>query len=787
MGSLGGTEAMSAGEVVNDLVRDLLSSKHASTKGKGAGGHRQENGNPHHVGEGTTTILFELLTRVKEVRDSAERMEKHYLGRRDKILSELRRLAERRAEKDSVQGKTEEQTGKMVKVYETIEARVERVSNLSSHAGERLVRLEKRRDFARESKILLNHLSSFSKTEGCGGGAANQGEATLDKLDDYEAASTAIKLRTLGEKLLVGTSDLGMSNLASPKPVVRNELATIVERIQVYCDKLESRLIVTFDKNLRHKNFPGMRECSRSLLLFQGGGRLVSHYLASLPIFLETNPKVLGDEVAAILEGGANGNKTVKQLTDVLGRWYKHSLESVKKERVVINEVFPNAEELTNKLVQRLFEQNLQAYLTAVLAPSQESAAASGTSDDIQSFLRIVAAAYEKTRQLATGLQSIGCTGIDVDAKSSELFGEHLDEYPEIEFRLLEAIYSFKKKENLGKELSYDIIGQYFDLSKEAIARCMLLCLDQDKSDSMQRMFSSNSSRYASSFSLVDQVYQYMIAGLQTAMDATDKACSSLSASALANEPDLEALNKKLIGTSLENLFTAIHTLTTCIQRFEACVREEILDDKLPESLRENCGESLYSFVGLLENSVAQALSFGISNCLQILAKVLKSRQKRTEFCPQDDILGMGAMGKVTPACTVAVGCIRAVHALCVSKLGEANIIPFMAEFGESIFQTLKQHFGSFTYNPQGALRLKRDLAEYTDVFKAVAAAGVSKSFEQLSEQANLLVVMPESIPDLVEEDLKISKSVVLFWIKLRADYKTAKLQDGQSFDAFFS
>ena len=41
--------------------------------------------------------------------------------------------------------------------------------------------------------------------------------------------------------------------------------------------------------------------------------------------------------------------------------------------------------------------------------------------------------------------------------------------------------------------------------------------------------------------------------------------------------------------------------------------------------------------------------------------------------------------------------------------------------------------------------------------------------------------------PDLVEEDLKISKSVVLFWIKLRADYKTAKLQDGQSFDAFFS
>ena len=64
----------------------------------------------------------------------------------------------------------------------------------------------------------------------------------------------------------------------------------------------------------------------------------------------------------------------------------------------------------------------------------------------------------------------------------------------------------------------------------------------------------------------------------------------------------------------------------------------------------------------------------------------------------------------------------------------------------------------------------------------------MSHTFDAFSEQANLLVVMPESIPDLVEEDLKISPSEVLFWMKLRADHKTARLGDGkQTLEAYFS
>mmetsp|Transcript_5441 Transcript_5441/g.13607 ORF Transcript_5441/g.13607 Transcript_5441/m.13607 type:complete len:279 (-) Transcript_5441:93-929(-) len=264
---------------------------------------------------------------------------------------------------------------------------------------------------------------------------------------------------------------------------------------------------------------------------------------------------------------------------------------------------------------------------------------------------------------------------------------------------------------------------------------------------------------------------------LQTAMDDTDKKCGSISLFSLTSEADLEALTDKIVGTSLDHIFEVVSLFSSYISRLQASVGDAILEDLEPQSLRDKCAESLENFIALLESSVAQALTFGISNCLQVFGKVMKARQIRTDFCPRDDDMDMGGLGKVTPACTIAVQCISAVHRLCVTQLGGPNIVPFMNGFGDNVFQALRIHFGSFTYNPQGALRLKRDLAEYADIFKIVGADGVSKSFDELSEQANLLVVMPESISDLVKEDLKIGESTVQFWVKMREDYKSAKIE----------
>ena len=99
---MGSAEAPpTAGKIISDLVRDVALSAADDDDGRATNPfERGRNG----IGRETSSVLH-LLTRVKEAREEAERMEKHYLGRKDKIVAELHRLAQRRTAKEK-EGKT---------------------------------------------------------------------------------------------------------------------------------------------------------------------------------------------------------------------------------------------------------------------------------------------------------------------------------------------------------------------------------------------------------------------------------------------------------------------------------------------------------------------------------------------------------------------------------------------------------------------------------------------------------------------------------------------------------
>ncbi len=126
----------------------------------------------------------------------------------------------------------------------------------------------------------------------------------------------------------------------------------------------------------------------------------------------------------------------------------------------------------------------LQAHLGAILHASGKDKAMEGlkgaaSSADggrqIEGFLGSVASAFQKTRELAAGLQTIGCGGIDVAGQVNDLFSEHLETYPQIEFDLLEVAFLSHKVQHKGKELCYDVIEQYVQspLSSSSFTRKM--------------------------------------------------------------------------------------------------------------------------------------------------------------------------------------------------------------------------------------------------------------------------------------------------------------------------
>lgn len=109
-------------------------------------------------------------------------------------------------------------------------------------------------------------------------------------------------------------------------------------------------------------------------------------------------------------------------------------------------------------------------------------------------------------------------------------------------------------------------------------------------------------------------------------------------------------------------------------------------------------------------------------------------------------------------------------------------------QMGEQALRLLKEHMTHFTYSSTGALRWKRDVTEYAEALQPAlqAAPSVRSKFEELKGEINILVVAPESLLPLVDSSLRLPHAQALQYVKLRDDFKTAKVK-GKSLALVFS
>lgn len=100
-------------------------------------------------------------------------------------------------------------------------------------------------------------------------------------------------------------------------------------------------------------------------------------------------------------------------------------------------------------------------------------------------------------------------------------------------------------------------------------------------------------------------------------------------------------------------------------------------------------------------------------------------------------------------------------------------------QMGERALKLLKDHMMQHTYSSTGALRWKRDVTEYVEALQPAlqADAAVRSKFEELQGEMNILVVAPESLLPLVDSSLRLPHAQALQYVRLREDFKTAKVR----------
>ncbi|RDX75485.1 Exocyst complex component SEC10a, partial [Mucuna pruriens] len=591
-----------------------------------------------------------------------------------------------------------------------------------------------------------------------------------------EAASIAQKLRSFAEE------DIGRHGIPVPSSMgnatASRGLEVAVANLQDYCNELENRLLSRFDAASQKRELITMAECAKILSQFNRGTSAMQHYVATRPMFIDVEimnadtKLVLGDQAAQ-----ASPSNVARGLSSL----YKEITDTVRKEAATIMAVFPSPSEVMSILVQRVLEQRITALLDKLLEKPSLVNLPSMEEGGLLLYLRMLAVAYEKTRELARDLQAVGCGDLDVEGLTESLFSSHKDEYPEYEQASLTQLYKMKMEElraenqqisdssgTIGRskgasivssqqQISVTVVTEFVRWNEEAISRCNIFASQPATlATHVKAVFTS----------LLDQVSQYIADGLERARDSLTESANLREkfvlgtsvtrrvAAAAASAAEAAAAAGE---SSFRSFMIAVQRSGSSVAIIQQYFSNSISRLLLPvDGAHAAACEEMATAMSSAEAAAYKGLQQCIETVMAEVERLLSAEQKATDYRSPDD--GMAPDHRATSACTRVVAYLSRVLESAFTALEGLNKQAFLTELGNRLHKVLVNHWQKYTFNPSGGLRLKRDITEYGEFLRSFNAPSVDEKFELLGIMANVFIVAPESLSSLFEGTPSIRK-----------------------------
>ena len=733
-------------------------------------------------------------------------------------------------------------------------------------------------------------------------------------------------------------------------------LENALEELQLYRSLLDNQLVAKFDEAMALEDFDAMSQCVRAMAYLEGGeAMLIRRYIATRPMF--TDPKevrmleyatksnalvvgssnnknegssgvVGGGEVA----GGGGEDKGDGEGEDyegaavtamrLLSSMYKTIIESVRKEAIVIEQVFPSPSAAMIELINRIFEQAIQTGLDTLLRPPSFSSSSSFSGGGVsplalRAYLELLAQAYSKTVGLAKELLALaGCSdnrssvaglqntrnnngaGDDDNINSEEnntqfptssrladeACGAALERYPNLERswlsylskdRLLAFQHNIDPHQNeqhslVSQDLIRDVAGAY----EEAVKRCTTLFSSDpvlaaelvasffynDGTSSSSGITgggnnNNNSNNNREGICLLEAATQHMMHGLHASVEKCrsmlHQFAINISKSSAFGSTVTEGLVEDSIGWVLQAILGCRGAMNVVKEHYVRVIKPIVIwlpssppslnggdggvrgpdgastvasPSLSPESTR--CEAGLNAVKAAVEAVCANTLQQALVAVTSALDALLIATQKPTDFSctAHGQQHEMMMIDKPTSACLAAISLLSAVTTHLIPKTSSStnsgenglhgvHLTSFMMELARSVHISLHAHMlRSGPFSQKGALRWKRDLAEYTAcIVSAMARAGVGgggmqshsrnnttttttttitttaaaaassiatvdAQFEELSALTGLLIIAPEGLTGLIDAVLKMSHKRARQYLVLREDWWTARV-----------
>jgi hypothetical protein len=781
------------GNLVNELLPSFQEEEADSLEGHSdslANGHSKIASDVGKFSQGSSSPLFpEVDALLSLFKNSSVQL----IGLRDQIDGKLNNLKKEVSDQDFKHRKTLSELEKGVDglfgSYAKLDSRISSVGQTAAKIGDNLQSADAQRDTASQTMELVKYLMEFNSSPG---DLMELSPLFSDDKRVAEAASIAQKLRAFAEE------DLGRQAVTVPSAAgnttASQGLEVAVANLQEYCNELENRLLSRFDAASLKRELSTMSECAKILSKFNRGTSAMQHYVGLRPMF---DVEVMNADTTLVL-GDPNSQPIPTNVSRGLSSLYKEITDTVRQEAATITAVFPSPNDVMSILVQRVLEDRIPNLLEKLLVKPSLLNPPPIEDGGLLLYLRMLAVAYDKTRELARDLHGVGCGDLDVEGLTESLFLDHKDLYIEYEQASLKQLYKSKMEElrsenqqslessgTIGRskgnsvssshqQISVTVVTEFVRWNEEAISRCNVLSTQPAiLATNVKAVFTC----------LLEQVSQYITEGLERSRDNLTEAATlrerfvlgtSVSrrvAAAAASAAEAAAAAGE---SSFRSFMVAVQRCGSSVAIVQQYFANSISRLLLPvDGAHAAACEEMTTAMSTAEGAAYKGLQQCIETVMAEVERLLSAEQKATDYKAPED--GNVPDHRPTTACIRVVAYLSRVLEAAFTALEGPNKQAFLTELGNRLHKGLLNHWQKFTFNPSGGLRLKRDITEYGEFLRSFNAPSVDEKFELFGIMANVFIVAPESLSSLFEGTPSIRKDAQRF-IQLRDDYKSAKL-----------
>uniref|UniRef100_A0A8C5QS37 Exocyst complex component 5 n=1 Tax=Leptobrachium leishanense TaxID=445787 RepID=A0A8C5QS37_9ANUR len=604
--------------------------------------------------------------------------------------------------------------------FQELDEHISYVATKVCHLGDQLEGVNTPRQRAVEAQKLMTYFNEFLD-----GNLQSDVFNNSDKIK--EAADIIQKLHLIAQEL----------------PFDRQK-----SQVSKYHD-LELQLIQEFKAAQRRGEISRMRELAAVLLHFKGYSHCVDVYITQC-------------QEGTFIKGDIFGNSA-------------SLCQRVNRE---VGDIFSNPEIVLAKLIQNIFEVNIQTFVKEQLEECKKS--------DAEQYLKRLYDLYTRTTALSSKLTEFNL-GTDKQTFLSKLiksiFIQYLENYIDVETAylrsrsaaILQRYYDSKnhQKRSMGSGGIQDLkerIRQKTNLSlgpsiethgETFLAQEVVVNLLQETKQAFERCH-----KLSDLSDLPKNAYRiFLILVDYLCVEHIDYALEI----GLAAIPSPDSKNASLY------FFDVVHQANTIFHLFDKQFNDHLMplissSPKLTECLQKK-KDLIEQMEVKLDTGIDRTL-----NCMTgQMKQILTTEQKKTDFKPEDE---NNVLIQYTTACVKVCLYVRKQVEKIRSSMDGKNVDTVLMELGVRFHRLIYEHLQQFSYSSMGGMLAICDVAEYRKCAKDFKIALVLQLFDTLHSLCNLLVVAPDNLKQVCsgEQLANLDKNILHSFVQLRADYRSSRL-----------